>query len=779
MQNSQPGPAERLARFLTGRYRAVLLTFLIATAGMAVFVPRFSIDASAETLLVEGNALYALAQKTQQQFEPEEFVLVAYKPHEGSIYSADALQDLRELSERFMEVERVERVNSLLNVPLVTTSTTLGPDFDPQSLTLESAGYEEAELRRIFEDHPLFTDLLVNREQTATALQVVFREPVGLSPSEARRLRSIEVDALYDAVENFSDRADILLGGTHVLANHLIDIIRNDLALFGAGIAVFITCLLWLLFRDWRWVLLPLLCCACSVVLTMGLFGLLGWKTTVISANFIALQLILTLALVIHLIVHYQALARDAGGVEHGELLVRTLQEKFKPCLFAGLTTSVGFGSLLFSGIQPVISFGWMMIVAMASSMAVSLALFPGCLMLCRKPLPWRHSRVAKHVVALAQRLVQARPGFILFASAAFAAFGIAGLGRLELENSFLNYFADDTRARQELLFIDQELGGSTPLDLVYTPAQAPPDGLQFTADALQLLQRVQVGLQGSPAVGKVMSLVNFTELAKSINGEQPLTEYELNSLYTLLDAGLREELLGSYFDPDTGALRISVRIQDSTEGLNRADFLASLKQALGELEAGQGEFVVTNLFVLYQDILQRLYESQVLTLALVYAVLGLVLMLLFRSISVGLIALLPNVLVTLFVLGVMGWSGIPLDLMTITIAAVAMGIAVDDTIHFVHQFLSGTDSLPARALDASYRKVGLAMLYTTSVVALGFAILGFSDFVPAVFFGLFTALAMLVALLVDQTLLPVLLLRYTQAGQKLTRSRKNCGSSE
>jgi len=787
------GTKQGLAAFLVRHYKVTLAFFLLLTLASGWFARLFEIDASAETLLVKNNRLYIEARLNNRQFNPDEFILVAYRPHDGNIYSENSLEDLRSISAAVSELERVENVVSILNVPLISEVSGLTLDMDPQQLTLANRNYSEAQLRRIFTDHPVFTDLLVNAKQTATALQVVFKKDeefraldsrildleremlqAPLSDNAARELESLqgeaaalqrkiqlareaEIEAIYAVVEPYRANADIFLGGGYVLAKHLVDIISNDLVVFGSAISLLICVLLFVMFRDFRWVLIPMLCCFCSVLITMGLFGFLGFKTTVISSNFIALQLILTLALVVHLIVQYQHLARDCPELAHADLLERTVALKTTPCLFAGITTSVGFASLLFSNIQPIISFGWMMIVAMGTSIAVSLVLFPGVLMLFRNVLPHHKGKLATVIVEFFHRVTAKHTWPVLVGSVFLLVFSLTGLNKLNVENSFLNYFRADTQVRQELVFIDQEFGGSTALDIVYTPAPGGNPDLIVTAATLATLQSMQATLETSAAVGKAISVTNFTELARKINNDQPLTEYELNSIYLMLDRELRERLVGSYMNTDTGALRISTRIIDSTEGLNRKEFLANVHAVMQEL-GGDGQYTVTNLFVLYQDILQRLYDSQILTLGLVYVALGLIMMLLFRSIRIGLVALIPNVLTTLFILGFMGWTAIPLDLMTITIAAIAMGIAVDDTIHFTHQFREDRAEGAEAALGNSFHKVGLALLYTSVIIAVGFSVLGFSDFVPGIYFGLLTALAMLVALLTNLTLLPVML---------------------
>lgn len=775
--------------------KTIVGVFVIIVAVFANFSLDFEIDASAETLLVKDNPLYIESKINNQKFAPAEFILVAYKPDDEQIFSAPSLAVVQTLTQRFAGLDRVSAVNSVVNVPLLSLADNLVADLDVGAYTWESQQYSSETMQEVFNQHPIYTELLVNTELTASAIQIVFDENPELSAinadilslelvrmggglsdedelklqdlvlaaalisDELAAVRSAEIKQIYEIVDEYADTGQFYLGGNYVLAEHLITIIKNDLLVFGTAIVLIICAMLFVLFRDIRWVLIPIICCFASVTITTGAFGLLGLKTTVISSNFIALQLILTLALVIHLIVQYQVLAQENSGRSHHDLLQGTIAKKIKPCLFAGITTSVGFASLLFSNIQPVISFGWMMIVAMLTSIVVSLVLFPSILALGNTVLP--HRRHAFSAFALKEILAGCRrfPNYIIAISAVLVVISIVGILRLNVENSFIGYFKESTQVRQELTFIDQELGGTTPLDIIFDSGGVNdnPD-LIITAEEVQMLQRIQTSMEQSVAVGKTMSVFNFTELAQTINDGVPLTEYELNSLYLLLDKEVRESLFESYLDEETGALRVSVRIKDATEGLDRREFLEAVRSTMAEIGVDDSSYTLTNLFVLYQDILQRLYTSQITTLGLVYVALALVLLLIFRSFKVSLIALIPNVMTTLFILGVMGLLNIPLDLMTITIAAIAMGIAVDDTIHFVHQYLENDSE---DVLKNTFNTVGYAILYTSIIITVGFSVLGFSDFIPSMLFGLLTALAMVIAFVTDITLLPVLLEKY------------------
>ncbi|GAC32124.1 efflux RND transporter permease subunit [Paraglaciecola polaris] len=803
-----------LANIIIRHAKLILVLFTICGVLAAWSAQQFKIDASADTLLIKNNKMFVETQVMNERFSPQEFILVAYKPKAHEVFSQQSFNDIQQISSELKRLPRVADVTNILNVPLLSLSGKLDPNLKPEQLTWQANHYSSEKMREVFTDHPLFTDLLVNKDQTATAMQIVFKPNAELRDIQSqiiaiqktildgelteqdeqkiaelkkqaepieqklKKTRQQEIKQIYQTIEPFKDDADLYLGGAYVLGQQMIDIIQSDLVIFGSAIGLAICLILFIFFRKIRWVILPLLCCGLSVILTVGLFGLLDFRATVISSNFIALQLILTLAVVVHLIVEFRQLEEQNSEANQQELLRQTFVNKFKPCLYAGITTSVGFASLIFSGIQPVVSFGWMMIVAMCVSIFSSLLLFPAVLASFKRKGDSHESRISQKVVSVLSAFTLKRPTFIVFISVIVGGGLIFGIVKLNVENSFLNYFKESTQVRTELEFIDREFGGSTPLDFIYTvPESERRDDLVMSAKTIQTLQKIQHVMRQYEATGNITSVVNFTELAKKINQGRPLTEYELTVIYTLLDKSLTEQLLGAYFNPENNQLRISTRIQDSTENFNRAEFLETFRSDLALLDIDPKSYSLTNLFVLYQDILQRLFSSQIMTLGLVFAALTLVLLVIFRSIKVALIAVIPNILTTLVILGVMGWLGIALDLMTITISAIAMGIAVDDTIHFVHRYLeelNRENSDGDIAIKKTFKSVGYALIYTTTIIAVGFSLLSFSDFVPSILFGLLTSLAMLLAFITDTTLLPVLLRKFVKPKPQKIQAQSN-----
>ncbi|MEP1445011.1 MAG: MMPL family transporter [Paraglaciecola sp.] len=783
--------------WLTKKPLLTVVAVLLITLCLGWFVQYFKIDASAETLLVKDNRLYIQSQVMNERFSPDEFILLAYEPKNHDLFSDQTFEDIQLLSAKLKTLPRVQSVTHILNVPLLSQMNELDPNLVASDWTWLSKQFSHQTMRQTFDQHPIFTDLLVNQKMSATSIQVIFKKHPELSEIESdiinlnkKRLtqeftpedeekvqqlkaqadpirqevniqREQEIQQIYAFADTVKNNARVYLGGSYVLGHQLINIIRADLKLFGSAIGLAICMMLFILFRSWRWVVIPIACCATSVVMTMGLFGIFDLRTTVISSNFIALQLILTLAICVHLIVQYRQLASDDAKATQAQLVSQTLRQKIKPCFYAGITTSVGFGSLIFSGIQPVVSFGWMMIIAMLVSIGLSLIFLPALLCLFPRSQAMAPNKISQRFVQWVSVITLKHSTKVVVVFAVITAIAILGVFRLSVENSFLNYFAKDTKVRQELTFIDQQFGGSTPFDIIIdVPENMQKTDLALSAKSIQQLQIIQTILKQYPASGNTTSVVNFTELAMKLNQGRPLTEYELTAIYHLVDENLRESLLGSYFSIENQQLRLSSRVKDSTEGFNRKEYLENLRIDLEKNGIAEDQYQFTNLFVLYQDILQRLFNSQILTLGIVYIALLLVMWVLFKRLSVALIALIPNVICTLVILAVMGYANIPLDLMTITIAAIAMGIAVDDTIHFVHHYLNG-DASPTKAVKQAYFSVGYAMLFTTMIICVGFALLAFSDFVPSMLFGLLTALAMIAALITDLTLLPALLTHY------------------
>ncbi|WP_286268626.1 efflux RND transporter permease subunit [Thalassotalea hakodatensis] len=807
MSNKSATIIEKIGEIILKQRILILIVFTTLFVILGSNALKFKIDASADTLLTKNNALYIKTQLANQKFSPDEFILVAYQPNSGDVFTAKTIEGMSKLSDSFARIERVSKVQSMLSVPLIQSKSQLLSNSNVSDLTYEKQQYSPEELRTLLTDHPIYTDLLVNQKQDAAAIQIVFKKNEELqtlndeilsinkhlltrelTEEENQKLESLKRQAdiiegeigqqrqqeliqIEQIVEQAQLDGSVYIGGSYIVGIRLIEIVKQDLLYFGSGIGVLIVLLLMLLFRSIKWVLFPMFACASSILLTMGLLALLNLPATVISANFVALQLILTLAIMLHLITCYREVSREDPELTQHQRLVNTLKEKLAPCFFAALTTSVGFGSLIFSGIQPIIDFGIMMLISNIVTLSVALLLFPVLLSYFSASKESKEYAWLSNFLAKLGNKIKSAPRFFIIIPLVFMGILAVGISQLNVENSFIDYFHPDTKVYQELSFIDQQFGGSTPLDIVISYDEATnKSDLFMTAKQVNTLHLGHAVVNAFDATGNVTSLISFTKLAKQLNDGAPITEYELDVIYSMVDKETIDSLVGAYIDTDSNTMRISTRIQDTLPGLNRAEFLDKLTKDLNAAGLSEDQVELTNLFVLYQDILSRLFDSQITTLGIVYGVLALVLFAIFRSIKIALIALVPNIINTLGILGIIGWLGIPLDLMTITIAAIAMGIAIDDTIHFVDAYKSKLDGKP---MQHAFSHTGLAIVYTSTLIATGFSMFVFSDFVPSVYFGLLTACAMMLAVITDLTVLPGLLKKYIHPAKPTPNSNQ------
>ncbi|MBW2369967.1 MAG: MMPL family transporter, partial [Deltaproteobacteria bacterium] len=600
-------------------------------------------------------------------------------------------------------------------------------------------------------------------------------------------------------MDKYRGSGTLFLGGVEMILDDLIEFIRSDLKLFGLGILCFLILTLGIIFRRLRWILLPLLCCAVSAVAMVGLLGLAGWEVTVISANFISLQLIITMAVAIHLVVRYRELHRQAPDTPQRTLVLETVRLKLIPCLYAALTTIAGFGSLLFCDILPVINFGWMMTAGIIVSLIVTFLLFPAVLVKMKPYPPRVHKNKHSNFLPALARFTENRGALILIISGLGLIAAIAGITQLEVENAFINYFKASTEIHQGMRIIDQKLGGTTPLEVILdleensvtespdSPAVSPDsrdefdafdefdtvddrERYWFTMKKIALVKTIHDYLEQLPETGKIISLGTVAAIGEALNAGRPLDNFQFALLYKEMPDKYKQMLITPYASPAHNQLRFSVRVRDSEKTLQRNELLKKIRRDLtGRFGLDPEQVHLTGALVLYNNMLRSLFDSQILTFGIVLAALMGMFLVLFRSVTIALIAITPNLLSVVIVLGIMGWFNIPLDMMTITIAAVSVGIAVDNTIHYLHRFQEEIDRGYGYtdALHRCHDTIGHAMYYTSLTIMTGFSILVLSNFIPSITFGLLTGLAMLIALFTALTLLPQLLIVFKPYGRE------------
>ena len=811
--------------------KSILFFLLLCVTALGFQAQHLEIDASAETLLLEDDKDLAFTRKVNARYGTSDFLVLTYSPQEELLVDS-TLNSLRKLSAELLALDRVESIDSILNVPLLESPPKPIKELIKNVPTLESPGIDKALAKKEFLKSPIYRDnlvspdfkttaLLINlhddtlysellkkrnslrkkqKEETLSVIQQKELETVLLDFKNHRdKMRIVEhhnISQVRSIAEKYRGDAKIFLGGASMVADDLITFIRSDLRIFGSAVLVFLMLTLWIIFRQVRWIVLPLITCTFSVIITCGILGLFGWEVTVISSNFISIQLIITMAITIHLIVRYRELAGLNPEMNQRQLILESTIFMARPCTFAVLTTVVGFASLVFSGIFPVMNFGWMMSAGIGVSLFLTFLIFPVLLMQMPKAMPNISFESRFALTKIFADITERHGKSILIISVAALIMSVLGALKLNVENSFIDYFRENTEIYQGMKTIDQQLGGTTSLDVVINLEQNEDDSkiaakeektevaiedeeefdsfeeefdesageaqYWFTAEKMRRIEEIHDYLDGLQHTGKVLSLGTMLKIGKTLNSGKPLDDFLLALLYNELPDNYRKIIMDPYVSIENNEARFYVRIRDSEPDLRRNELLKQIQLDLKEkLNIPHEKGRLANLLVLYNNMLQSLFKSQILTLGVVIAAFLIMFIFLFRSITIALIAIFPNVLSIGVVLGVMGWMGIPLDMMTITIAAISVGIAVDNTIHYIHRFRFefAKDNKYLQAMHRSHESIGYAMYYTSITIIIGFSILVLSKFIPSIYFGLLTGLAMLIALIAALTLLPQLMI--------------------
>jgi predicted RND superfamily exporter protein len=814
------------------RPKLIILLIVAAVAFLGYQAKNFRLDASSETLVLENDKDLRYSRLINSRYGLQDFLVMTFAPKDD-LFSDKALANLSHLCDEIRALKGVSSVLSILDVPLLESPPVPIKELAVNIQTLKSPTVDKALARAEFENSPLYRNLLVSSDLKTTSLLIYFpvdevykdllirrnqfrekKATKGLSAKEAvefkkvvkqfdlhrdrmRKKRHQDIVEIRAIMDNFRQDAELFLGGVSMIADDLISFIKNDLKVFGLGVLFFLILTLGIIFKKIRWVFLPMLCCAFSAISMIGLLGLFGWEVTVISSNFISLQLIITMAITIHLIVRYRELCIKNPEAEQRELVLDTVKLMGKPCLYAALTTIAGFGSLLLCDILPVINFGWMMSAGILVSLVMTFLLFPSVSMLMPKVTMSNNKKSHFSLVPLLARFTEAHGTMILVASGIALILSAVGITRLTVENSFIDYFKHTTEIYQGMRLVDQDLGGTTPLDVIVDlektevtePAATSESSMKmndefeefdefdeaqsqdkywFTSDKMARVIKIHDYLDSLPETGKVLSLGTMVKIAEKLNGGKPLDDFQLALLYTKIPLKFRDMALSPYLSLANDQVRFSIRVRDSEKSLKRNQLLKKINYELvNKLGLKQDRVHLSGMLVLYNNMLQSLFRSQILTLGVVILALIVMFTILFKSIKIAFIAIFPNLLSIGIVLGVMGWLNIPLDMMTITIASISVGIAVDDTIHYIHRFAQEIkiDQNYIRALHRCHGSIGHAMYYTSVTIIIGFSILILSNFIPSIYFGLLTGLAMFIALIAALTLLPQLITVFKPLG--------------
>ena len=847
-----------------------IFAVLALTVGMAFGLPNFKLDASADSLTLEHDDDLNYFREVVQRYGSDNFLIVTFSPKQGDLFDDDNLQLLSSLRGELAAIDGVESMLSLLDVPLLYSPKIGVADLKNELNTLLSPGVDRQLAREEFLNSPIYKNLILSADgqttgmlatleldqkyldlvsardalrfikstQELSAEQQIELDRVSQEFLDYRTAKATQSHQLVADVRNlmngYRDRATIFLGGPDMITADMVDFIKSDLATFGIGILIFVIVTLAVIFRQLRWVVLPLSTCAICLIIILGFLSWIDWRLTVISSNFVALLLIITLALTMHLIVRYRELHRGQPDASQEQLVTATVTSMAKPCLYTVLTTMVAFLSLVVSNIRPVIDFGWMMTMGISLALMIAFIIIPAGMMLLGKGKNSGGNDNSAAVTAVFSNFTERHGSAVLLIALGLGVLSVVGISRLEVENRFIDYFRSNTEIYQGMEIIDASLGGTTPMDIILqAPTFAEPEqndafdaefseysdneygddeysddafgedafanveaetddygddafsgdafgddafGTEsdngdsstelketywFTSTGLADLAKLQAYIESLPEVGKVSSLVQIYDVASDLSGHK-LNDFEIAFMRKSFGPEIYNQMVAPYLIEDIDETRIQLRAMETEGLLRRADLLQKIRDyAVNEVGIAPEDIRFTGLLVLYNNMLQSLYKSQILTLGAVFVGIMLMFLVLFRSAKISMIAIVPNFLAAGIVLGGMGWAGIPLDMMTITIAAITVGIGVDHAIHYITRFQRefSVDGDYVAAMHRAHASIGLALFYTAITIIVGFSILALSNFIPSIYFGLLTGLAMTAALLGSMTLLPKLIL--------------------
>jgi uncharacterized protein len=803
----------------------VLSCLIVIIAVLGYNAKDFRIDASADALLLENDKDLRYARQISERYGVYDFLLISYTPKNDDLLAQNNLETLGRLRKDLAELEWVDSVLTILDVPLLESPPVSYNDISNDLPNLQTSTIDKKLARIELQESPFYRDLLVSPDLRTTALVVnlksdpIYSELIAtrngyldqkaqdhLSQEDLAHLKAVidkirthqirmnaiqheNIAAIRAIMDRYRPQAQLFLGGISMIADDMITFIKNDLKIFGWGVFLLLVFMLGIIFKNYRWIIMPMLCCFLSVICMMGVLGACGWDVTVISSNFVSLQLIITLAIVVHLVVRYREFQHTLPLADHRTLIKETVRTKFVPCLYAALTTIAGFGSLLLCDIKPVIHFGWMMSIGILLSLGLTFFLFPSGVMLLKQPSPPTAPKYFRFsLTGFLARFTEAHGKAVLMVTGILSIVTVMGIYRLQVENSFIDYFKKSTEIYRGMAAIDQQLGGTTPLDVIiqFEPIDLEAEFAQvddeladpfddatqeddynkywFMEDRMEVVEKVHDYLDALPETGKVLSLGTLLKIGRRLNDGQSLDSLEMAVRYTKVPDEYKNLILLPFVSFENSEARVTIRIKDSMKTLKRNALLKKIEHDLiHQLGFAKDKVRLSGTMVLYNNMLQSLFASQIKTLGVVALALLVMFLLLFRSIKVALIALFPNLFSSGAVLGVMGWLDIPLDMMTITIAAISIGIAVDDTIHYIYRFREEikTDGDYYKTLHRCHSTIGHAMYYTSVTIIIGFSILVLSNFWPTIYFGMFTSLAMLIALIAALTLLPQLLILF------------------
>ena len=807
--------------FISSIYKKILkqpkliLIFLLILLSLSFYQgKKFQLDASADTLLVENDPDLNYLRSVNERYASEDFFVVTYSPKQP--LNKSNIKEFKKFVDEINNFKWVSKTISVLNSPLFESSDKplIEKIKDIEYITSKNVDFNSAV--KELKNSPVYKKLIINDDASVFGIVVYIKDNQEylsalkvnknfLEKKQKNQLTSedkiqFEKHSIYleklkkqrnkeyedynteirSHISKYKSQASINLSGIPMIVEDLINYVKKDIVIFGSGVFIFMLITLWIIFRDIKWVIFPLLSCLISIALMIGTLGYLNWKVTVISSNFISIMLVLTMEINIHYIQRYKQFQDLYPKKKETELTQLTADGIFQSILYGVFITIIGFLSFIFCDIRPVIDFGYMMSVGLIISMLVTMILLPSLIIQFKPKIAKQDkSKNSKFFRNLANFAINKKL-LIIFSSTAILLASFYGSSKITVENSFINYFNKDTEIYKGMKLIDEKLGGTTPLEIIVkfkdssskkdsgddffetSSSDEFKDSYWFTNFRTGTITNIHQYLESLPEIGKVLSFYSVIQMGEKINDNKKLGSLEMAILYSKLPDDIKKNIVSPYISIENSEARFSVRVVDSNPNLNRKELLNKIQKHLEEnIKLSKDDFKITGVFVLFNNQLQSLYKSQIQTLSFSYFGILIALFILFRSWMLSLIASAPDMVASMLILGSLGFLKIPLDMMTITIATIVMGIGTRAGIYYINRFKSefAIHKDYKKTIRACHETVGKSIVIAALTIIFGFSILVLSNFNPTINFGILIGIAIFAALILSLTIMPLLLL--------------------
>jgi hydrophobe/amphiphile efflux-3 (HAE3) family protein len=746
----------------------ILVVVAAVTVVLGAGTARLRVDSSVGTLLPEHDPGQAFYEEVTRKFGNDEIDIIGVLAPD--VLSAQTLEKIRTVTTRAAAIDGVAQVISLTNVRDPIADVLNPPLLIPTIPTTHEA---RDRLRTRIKDNPLFAGNLISSDSRGAAINVFFKD--GARSEEDTRRIDEELEAVLADVQKEGGAERFYMTGLSHLKVRGLALMRRDLGVLTPASLVLVVVILFFSFGTRRGVVLPLLCVLVGVIWTMGVMGWIGEPISLGTLVLPTLLIVIGSSYATHVVARYYLELETPTGDEHP--VHRALRQAGLPVFISGLATLIGFSALLVNSIQAVRALGLYAVIGITFLFILAMTLVPAMIVVMpEREYRWKghggeHGRLGGWLATLAQFDIRHR--LVIFALAtAVVVLSVWALPRIQADTNFLAYFPRDSPIRFAHTAISSRIAGALPFYVVVGTGQ--PQSM-IDMRSLRDLRELQRYLESLPGVSRTVAFTDYLDLLDRglrASGDIVIDEHgnevapadvksfwddpsRLAEVMTLVKQN--PETFRAVITSDFGQANVLVRTRFETS-TEIAEVVRRIYE-WAEQHPGMPAQPTGNIILLNgttDDVVWGQVKSVTVALAVIFVVMSL----LFLSAKVGFIAMLPNIVPVMFFFGILGWSNIMLNIGTSVIAAIALGIAVDNTIHYMVRFnreLQVTYD-ERRSLAAALSTVGRPIVYTSVALTLGFLVMRLSDFVPVRDFGTLSAATMLAALVTNVVLLPALL---------------------